>query len=406
MSMIILILSGLLLIWHLLIYPSIMGFVAHIKKSSKKDYSFIPTFSIIVPVYNEEKVIVNRIKNLESLNYPKNKYEIIIVESGSNDNTYKIVKDYIKARKNQYPTIKLLHEDERRGKPSAVNLGKKYSEGDIILVTDANSIFDKDVLRELAPHFKDPNVGAVGGRFVPIKENSNGVGVDFYWDWEFLMRLGESQLHSTCIMHGEINAWRKELVDLNPNLISDDLMIPLEVISKGKKIKYEPRAIVYEKVPANKTEEIKQRKKNTIGTIQVTFAYLKFLLTPRLYSVIYFSHKFLQVILPYLIAIFAISLLWNILELNTFVIYVLFVYALLSVMLLPVLIMLIKKVKIAYGLFAQESNNTDVLSFISRIPVILKYFLMLQYVVVLAWIDYFRGKYSVKWEKVESTREL
>lgn len=398
------IMSGCLILWHLLVYPIIMGIIALSKRSLKKNYNYKPIFSIIIPAYNEEKIILNRLRNLEELNYPKDRYEIIVVESGSEDKTYQVVKSYIKNRPHKYPVIRLLREKERRGKLSAVKLGKKYSQGEIILVSDANSIFDKDVLKELAPHFKDPDVGAVGGRFVPIKNNSQEVGVDFYWDWEFLMRLGESQLYSTCIMHGEINAWRKELVNLNPNLISDDLVIPLEVISKGKKIKYEPRAIVYEKLPANKTEEIKQRKKNAIGTIQVTFAYLRFLLTPRLYSAIYFSHKFLQIVLPYLITIFVVSLLWSILELNIFVIYILLAYVLLSVMLLLVLIILIKKAKIAYDLPIQKGNNTDVLSFISKVPGILKYFLMLQYVVVLAWIDYFRGKYSVKWEKVESTR--
>jgi len=399
------ILSGALILWHLLVYPIVMGSIALIKKPhTEKDYSYLPKFSIIVPAYNEEKVIINRIKNLETLNYPKDKYEIIIVESGSTDDTYKIVREYIKARGNRFPIIKLLHEAERKGKPSAVNYGKRYSDGEIILVTDANSIFDRNVLKELAPHFKDPKVGAVGGRFIPIKDNSGEVGVDFYWDWEFLMRLGESQLYSTCIMHGEINAWRKELVDLNPQLISDDLMIPLEVISKGRLVKYEPNAVVYEKVPPTKIDEIKQRKKNAIGTIQVTFRYLKHLLRPSLYSVIYFSHKILQITMPYLLMAFGISLLSEIIVGRMFSLYILVTYLALGIVLAQALLTLIKKVKHVWGLAPNEKSNLRVVSFISKVPTILKYFLMLQYVVVLAWIDYLRGRYSVKWEKVESTR--
>ena len=385
-----------------------MGIVALIKKHSPKDYEYQPTFSIIIPAYNEEKVIINRLKNLEELNYPKDKYEIIVVESGSEDRTYQIVDSYIKNRSHKYPVIKLLREKERKGKPSAVNFGKKYSNGEIILVSDANSIFDKNVLKELAPHFKDPDVGAVGGRYVPIKDNPQEAGVDFYWDWEFLMRLGESQLHSTCVIHGEINAWRKELVELNPNLISDDLMIPLEVVSRGKKVKYEPKAIVYEKVPSNKIDEIKQRKKNAIGTIQVTFAYLRFLLSPRLYSAIYFSHKGLQLLFPFLVIIFAISLLWSIFEGNYFVIYAVIAYGIMSIVLLSALLVLVRKAKLTYNLSLRERRSSDrgILSFITRIPTILKYFLLLQYIVVLAWIDYVRGRYSVRWEKVESTREV
>ncbi|ASJ06392.1 glycosyltransferase [Thermococcus pacificus] len=397
------IISGALILWHLLIYPIVMGIIALIKKPLEKDYSYLPKFSIIVPAYNEEKVIINRIKNLEALNYPKDRYEIIIVESGSTDNTYMKVEEYIKSRKSKFPIIKLLHEAKRKGKPSAVNYGKKYSDGEIILVTDANSIFDKNVLKELAPHFKDPKVGAVGGRFVPIKNNSQGEGVDFYWDWEFLMRLGESQLYSTCVMHGEINAWRKELVELNPNLISDDLMIPLEVISKGKLVKYEPNAVVYEKVPSTKVDEIKQRKKNAIGTIQVTFKYIKFLLSPRLYSLIYFSHKGLQIFFPYLIVSFALPLLVGLAKKNSNVLYLLALYSILSIVSLFILMIIIQKVKVTYDIGAQ-TNNAKASSLIIKLPAIVIYFLWLQWIVVLAWFDYLRGRYSVKWQKAESTR--
>jgi cellulose synthase/poly-beta-1,6-N-acetylglucosamine synthase-like glycosyltransferase len=142
-----------------------MAIAALKSKPKNKDYSFQPFVSIIVPTYNEEKVIAKRIVNLVVLDYPKSQYEIIVVDSGSADKTTEIVEETIKEHEKSEPKLRLIKENERKGKASAINLGKKHAKGDIVLITDANSIFDKDVLKEMMPHFKDPKVGAVGGRY-------------------------------------------------------------------------------------------------------------------------------------------------------------------------------------------------------------------------------------------------
>ena len=105
-----------------------MAIVALRSKHKNKDYSFQPFVSVIVPTYNEERVIEKRIKNLFELDYPENKYEIIVVDSGSTDNTAQIVEDII--RQNTKTTLKLIKENERKGKASAINLGKKHAKGE------------------------------------------------------------------------------------------------------------------------------------------------------------------------------------------------------------------------------------------------------------------------------------
>ena len=268
------------LIYQFVGYPLLMGLIASRSNSESKDYSCKHFISIIVPTYNEEKVIKSRIENLLNLSYPKNKYEILVVDSGSTDDTVKIFDDLMKKYNFPFPHIKLVEEVERMGKASAINFGKKYAEGEIILVTDANSIFDKNVLTEIIPHFKNQDVGAVGGRYcVSNPENPLALSESFYWDLEYIMRRGESALDSACLFHGEINAWRKNIVDADTKMLSEDLDMCIQIRRKGYKIKYEPNALVYEPSATTPNDQIKQRKRTSIGTIQNIFKHFDYFKT-------------------------------------------------------------------------------------------------------------------------------
>jgi cellulose synthase/poly-beta-1,6-N-acetylglucosamine synthase-like glycosyltransferase len=377
-----------------------MAIVALKAKPKDKDYSYQPFVSIIVPTYNEENVIRKRIENLLELDYPSDRYEVIIVDSGSSDKTTEITAEMIIKLERENPKIRLIKEDKRRGKASAINTGKDYTKGEIVLVTDANSIFDKNALREMMPHFKNPKVGAVGGRYcVKNPENQLAASESFYWDLEYIMRRGESSLDSACLFHGEINAWRKGLVHADINVLSEDLDICIAIRRKGYKIEYEPNAIVYEPSATNIKDQIIRRKKVVIGTIKCMIKHGSYFIFTKkdLYNLLIFpSHKVLAIFSPFtfLLVLVLYITLWNFRNIEIHFILSLFIFILFFAVL-----MVIK---------SKLSKHNKVKSFfrISSLPDILFYVLLNEYLILLGWKDFIFNNYSVLWEKAESARKL
>jgi biofilm PGA synthesis N-glycosyltransferase PgaC len=387
-----------LLIWQFVGYPLVMGLVALKAQPVKKNYAFTPFVSIIVPAYNEAAVIGRRIDNLLHLEYPDDMYEILVVESGSTDGTDELVAKAIAQKGSGLPVLRLLHETERQGKASAINLGKGQARGEIVLVTDANAVFEPDVLKEIMPHFEDPKVGAVGGRYlVSNPENVYTASESFYWDLEYVLRKGEAALGSACLFHGEINAWRKNLAEADTRNLSEDLDTVIQIRRAGYKIDYEPAARVYEPAATTAEDQILQRKRTTTGTLQCIFKHLDYFLLPRdLYSLVIFpSHKGLTMLSPFLLL--AVPVLY----LASRDVRVVVSHAALTGLVFGLLLAALLALwpRLVPGRASQGRGSIRSLGRIAY------YVLLNEYLVFLAWIDFLSGRHTVLWERVESTRE-
>jgi len=395
-EIVVLIFLSITIIWQFFGYPIFTAFIALRGKPRIKDYTYKPFVSILVPTFNEEKVIENRIKNINLLDYPKDKFEVLIVDSGSTDKTIEILYEIQTKSEFSDVKIKIIREDKRKGKASAINFGKKYAHGEIILVTDANSIFTNNVLLEMMPYFKDPTVGGVGGRLcVANIDDKTAARAAFYWDLENIMRIGEASLDSACLFQGEINAWRKDLVDANPEIISEDLDMSIKIRQKNYKIEYEPNAIVYEPSPTTVPDQIIQRKRTCIGTIKTIFQHWKYIIFTwnKYTSLILPSHKILAVISPFILI--SIGILYLVIWDLPIILVHIIIMSLIIIFLYIILFYLLSNFKIT-----RKISNFSLHSILN----IIFYVLLIEYLVLLAWKDFTIGKYSELWEKVESTR--
>ncbi|MFC1533118.1 glycosyltransferase family 2 protein [Thermodesulfobacteriota bacterium] len=216
--------------------------ITKVKKKSTIKGDYQPMVSLIISVYNEEKVIRERLENALGQNYPKDKIEILVPSDGSTDRTHEIVSDFFKRG------VKLLIQENRLGKTSALNMAVPKAKGDIIVFTDANSMYDSKAISMMVENFTDPQVGCVTGETRLINPEGSALGKNeiTYYSYDTFLKVKESEIGSTVGADGAIFAIRKELYQpLDPSLIND-FVIPLQVVSKGYRVVYEPRAFLNE----------------------------------------------------------------------------------------------------------------------------------------------------------------
>jgi len=225
------------------------------RRRGAPDNGELPSVCLVVSAFNEEKVIRSKIENSLSLDYPKDRYTILVASDGCDDNTCRIARDYDDLG------VRLFHMAERSGKSATLNAALQSIDQDIVVFTDANSIFDEGALKALVRHFQDGRIGCVVGklRYVDRHTSSVGKGEGAYWRYEGMLSVFESDLRSVLVANGSIFAIRRELFPpLFPD-IANDFQIPVEIGARGYGVIYEPEAIAWERTTVLWQEEF-QRK--------------------------------------------------------------------------------------------------------------------------------------------------
>lgn len=263
----------------------------------RKAEDFIPFISILIPCYNVGSVIDYKIKNTLEIDYPKDRFEVIVVESGSTDNTYSILSQYATQGR-----IKLVRQTQRLGKSSAINCGLSVCKSDIIVLTDADATLDGKAIKELVKNFADETVGAVVGNITitPSKSIASKMNHLFYKIFRQKLRELESQFDSASFWSGELCAFRKSLLErMEEDIINDDRYILLKIRSKGYRCISEPLSCVYEKDAENVRGQINHKRRTTAGTIQGTLRFKHMLFNPKygFFGMLIFPSHFLRVIL-------------------------------------------------------------------------------------------------------------
>jgi cellulose synthase/poly-beta-1,6-N-acetylglucosamine synthase-like glycosyltransferase len=259
-----------------------------------------PLMSVLVPCYNEEELIKDKVSNLTSLDYPKGKLEIIFLDGLSTDFTFSKVQKAIK----NVPYMKIIQTNVR-GKIHQINKILPKIKSGIIVITDVDAFLKKNSLIELVREFQsDPKVMVVGAMVFPQDALAEEVQ---YWKVQNQIRILESQACSSSIVIANCYAFRRGLIKSFPeDVVADDIYIPFYANSKGFRTVYSPNVVTYERrAPRTMSDLIKHkfRKANAWMIETLRFLYQLPKLNP-FWKMIFLTKAFQLLGLPWFLLAF------------------------------------------------------------------------------------------------------
>ena len=300
-----------LIVYTYILFPVLVYIRGKLSRRPYKVGNITPHVSLVIAAYNEAKVIGDKLENILALDYPRDRLEVLIASDGSNDGTDAIVQRYAGQG------IRLLSLP-RQGKAAALNTSVATTTGEILVFSDANSMFAPDAIRALVRPFADPEVGGVAGNQCYQTEqvsSKTGAGETSYWNFDRGLKQAQSQAGNAISATGAIYAIRRSLFTTVATGVTDDFATSTAVIAQGYRLVFAPDAIAYE--PVAGAQEIEFGRKVRVITRGLRAVLLRReLLNPfryGFYALQLFSHKVLRrlVVLPLLILFLVSPLLWN-----------------------------------------------------------------------------------------------
>jgi len=260
----------------------------------------LPSVSFLIPVYNEEPHLTNKLSNLRKVDYPPEKLQVVFVSDGSTDRTNEILQSVSDAN------IESFMLTTRTGKATALNHAVARARHDILVFSDGSTLFAPDAVQRLVRHFVDCSVGAVCGalRFEASTQSQQTEGI--YWKYESMLRLMEARLGATLTASGAIYAVRRQAyVPLAADTVLDDFVIPMNVRKIGYQVLYDPEATATDVAASTVAGEFTRRVRLAVGSFRA-FRDLARVPLDRPTRLAFYSHKVLRWIVPwFLIALLA-----------------------------------------------------------------------------------------------------
>jgi biofilm PGA synthesis N-glycosyltransferase PgaC len=277
-------------------YPLLIGLLAWVFSKPDVYIEHHPSITFMIPAYNEEKYISEKLENTLSLDYPANKIQILVVADGSSDDTVEKVESY------RGKGVELSYIPDRNGKMAAIVRGMNDARGEIVIFSDANNMYDSQAVRELILPFSDPHVGATtGAKFIIEDGRDLSSAEGLYWKYESFIKKSESSLDSCVSSVGEILAIRgSAFVAPTEKIINDDHYIILKILRQGYRVIYTPLARSFEKVSQTAHDEVERRTRMNVGlfqTIAMSGQLLPFKRPLLVWQI--FSHKYSRAFVPF-----------------------------------------------------------------------------------------------------------
>ncbi|MFZ5517147.1 MAG: glycosyltransferase family 2 protein [Candidatus Zhuqueibacterota bacterium] len=268
-------------------------------KKRLRDQNYFPTISMLISAYNEESVIKSKIDNCLLIDYPKDKIEFLFGSDASDDNTNQIL------TANQSNLIRPFFYSQRQGKAATLNRLVKNADGEILVFSDANTMYQPDAIKNLVQHFVDENIGGVCGRLklVSFNDSSGGNGETLYWSYENMLKAMEGKIKTVFGANGAIYAIRHKFYHALPEnkVIMDDFIIPLKIIEKyHKDIIYASDAVGIETTSKNEAGEFTRKIRIGAANFNSLVEIWRLLLPWRCFVAFgLWSHKILRWFVPF-----------------------------------------------------------------------------------------------------------
>jgi len=283
-----------------IIYPVLMVCIGRFRKTPLPENPVDwPSVGIVVAAHDEEKHIIARIRNLLALDYPGDRLRIYIGSDGSSDRTVELASSVADER------LRVFEFADRRGKASVLNDVLAEVPDDVVVFTDANTLFSPDAVKALARHFSDPAVGAVSGELVLAEPSAGDNRDSVYWRMESMLKRGESAKGGLLGANGGIYAIRRELYEpIAADTIVDDFTIVMNVSARGFRTVFDAAAIAYEDTPDGIDVEFRRRVRIGTGNYQAFFRHPQYWRNAnwtRRFT--YVSHKVLRWFTPHLLLV-------------------------------------------------------------------------------------------------------
>ena len=362
-----------LCIYPYFLYPLIVTLLSKLYARDWRRDDSKQRISVIISVFNEEGVIREKIDNTLKLLYPEELLEIIIVSDGSTDRT-----DQIAASSGDH-RVRLEAFSERKGKTACLNQVVPHAKGDIIVFTDANSMFPPDALLKVSRNFNSEQVGLVTGWTKYRKPGGDEESVGLYGRLEMVTKYGESLISSCVGADGAVFAVRKHLFLPLKDYDINDFVIPLNVIGQGKRVVLDPELFCIEQPGDNESKEFRRQVRITNRTLGAIGRNIRFLNPFAFGSFAFFllSHKVVRFLVPFS---FLGTLLTALLLAKVSIIYTGFAFAQLLFICIGIA-----------GIF-KISNG--------RLTQLCSFFLLTIAAQLVGWIRWASGKSDVMWKPI------
>ena len=283
------------------LYPAVLFLVSSATRLSRRGAvgsgaAPLPAVSMVIPAHNEERHLPAKLANLAALDYPRDRLEVLFVSDGSTDATNKILGRAAEAGK-----LTLLALPTRGGKSNALNQAVPRAKHDVLVFSDAATLFAPDAVRKMVRHFADPRVGVVCGalQFQASTESRQTEGL--YWRYESLLRRMESRIGVTLTASGAIYALRRAcFVPLAADTLVEDLVVPMTARRLGFRVLYDPEARGTDFAASTVAGEFSRRVRIATGSFRALGGLLRGPLDP-VTAFAFVSHKLLRWTLPFLL---------------------------------------------------------------------------------------------------------